>query len=282
LFWVLIVTNLVGILGDTHGQQRWTRFALWNYAEQGIDTVYQVGDFGFWRSNSGKSDPFSLFVNDNAKALGIRVVVVPGNHEDYDLIDAVPVSDDGWQHYMSNIDIAPRGHRWTHNNVSFVALGGAPSVDRKSRLSQERSKLKLWWAQEAITEEDVARTIEGGYADVMLAHDAPFVKQIQERIARNPFGFDREDLKYAYDGRLLMDKAFCHVKPKLFFHGHYHFPVDEAVLWGRGYADSRVIGLDRDGTAEAIGYLNLDTLEPSLIKHSDFAVALQRYQKSKF
>ena len=273
------MSSLVGILGDTHGQQRWTGFALWTYAQHGIDTVYQVGDFGFRKSNSGKSDPFSLFVNDKAKTLGIRLVVIPGNHEDYDVIDSVPVSDDGWQHYMSNIDIAPRGHRWTQEGVSFVALGGAPSVDRMWRLSQQRPKMKLWWHQEAITEEDVEKTIAGGHADIMLAHDAPFVQQIQKAIGHNPHGFAREDIEYAYEGRKLIDKAFSGVRPKVFIHGHYHFNVDETVNWPNG--ESRVFGLDRDGTAGAIGFLDLSTLDVTLIRVTDFAIGINKYQRSR-
>ena len=271
---------IVGILGDTHGQQRWTGFALWTYAQHGIDTVYQVGDFGFGKSNSGKSDPFSKFVNDKANTLGIRLVVIPGNHEDYDVIDSVPVSDDGWQHYMSNIDIAPRGHRWTQEGVSFVALGGAPSVDRMWRLSQQRPKLKLWWHQEAITEEDVERTVAGGHADVMLAHDAPFVQQIQKVIGSNPHGFPRKDIEYAYEGRKLIDRAFAGVKPKVFVHGHYHFNVDETVNWPDG--ESRVFGLNRDGQAGAIGFLDLETLGIGVIDSSEFAININKYQKVRF
>lgn len=267
---------IVGILGDTHGQQRWTRFALWAYKELGVDVVYQVGDFGFGKSNSGKTDPFSAFVNDNAKKFGVHVVVVPGNHEDYDIIDSVPVDSDGWQHYMDAIDIAPRGHRWTQNGVSFVALGGAPSVDRQYRLSVQRPNMKLWWEQEAITQADVDKTVAGGYADVMLAHDAPFVEQIQKVIGGNPHGFAEQDIHYAYEGRKLIDSAFVGVKPKLFVHGHYHFPVDETVQWDDG-SKSRVFGLDRDGTPGAIGFLDLDTLEATTLSKSKLDVMINTY-----
>lgn len=64
-----------------------------------------------------------------------------------------------------HVTLLPRSHRWEMGGRSFVALGGAPSVNR----------LKLtegidWWPSEVIQEEHVEATIAGGHAEVMLAH----------------------------------------------------------------------------------------------------------------
>jgi len=45
---------------------------------------------------------------------------------------------------------------------------GGPSVDL-----DVRSRHTDWWPEEMITDEDVAAVVGGGYADVMLADDAP-------------------------------------------------------------------------------------------------------------
>lgn len=59
-------------------------------------------------------------------------------------------------------------HRWELGGRSFVALGGAPSVNR--HLLTEGVD---WWPSEVIGEAHVQSTVAGGAADVMLTHDSP-------------------------------------------------------------------------------------------------------------
>ncbi len=246
----------VGLLGDVHGNSHWLSYALNKFNREGISTVYQLGDFGI-----GESHRDHLFLK-KAKTLlehyGITLFVVPGNHENWALINDIPVDQDGWKTLRENIYVAPRGLRWTDHGVSFVALGGAPSVDRtwreKQQSVQTHAKPWLWWPEEAITPEDVAKVAEGGYADVFLAHDAPYAKTIDARIQHNPGGFEHRDLIYAAEGRKLVNQAFEAVKPKIFAHGHYHFLVNEIV------GGSHVLGLSCDNNNYSLGSIDLSTL----------------------
>jgi len=242
----------IGLLGDTHGKTAWVLFALDLFAERGITTIAQVGDFGVWPDG----DRFLKAVNLRLIKNGQELFVVPGNHESYDIIASVAVAEDGWQHLRSNILLAPRGHRWEWGGASFVALGGAPSVDRWARVSGPRGRnSKSWWAEEAITPDDVAKVVAGGYADVMLCHDAPHgVLTINANIAGNPHGFKQQDLEYAYEGRTLMTEAFTGVAPKVFVHGHYHFLVDEQV------DNTHILGLNCDYQNFSLGALDTETL----------------------
>jgi predicted phosphodiesterase len=243
----------IGLLGDTHGATTWTEKALRTFAERGITQVYQVGDFGFDRKAV-----FERKIAKLAEELGILLTVIPGNHEDYDYINSRKVEEDGWAYSMYGVRIAPRGHRWELEGRTFVALGGAPSVDRSYRLSLPK-KFQFWWAEEAITDEDVKRTADGGHAEVMLAHDAPSVGPIMNMVIQNPHGFLKSDTDYATVGRLKMDDAVAAVKPKVFVHGHYHIPVQTWLQHEDGDT-TFVLGLTRDTKNYSLAEMDLDDL----------------------
>jgi hypothetical protein len=277
----------IGVLGDLHGRDGWlTRTAIPFYKANGISKIVQVGDFGIWPGGSGHS--FAKRVNAELEAADMTIYVTPGNHDDYDQINDVPVQENGWQYYRDRILLAPRGHRWEWEGRSFVSLGGAPSVDRTWRLEDmgiggingyvenpEDAELprrgKSWWPEEMITREDVDRTVAGGYADIMIGHDAPIIEGIDSRISGNPHGFNPRDLHYAAQGRALMHEAAAGVMPKLFFAGHYHFFVDEVKTWyetdtgyvsgGAELGETRVIVWDTDYTHRSVGWVDLDTLD---------------------
>lgn len=249
----------IGIVGDTHSLYPAMELACKLFAEEGITEILQVGDFGFWPGSPGEN-----FLSRTRRALekhGQTLYVTPGNHEDYRQIAKFPLREDGWQvARKDSILVAPRGHRWEWEGRSFVSLGGAPSVDRAFRLQKQRmTGFPLWWKEEEVTEEDVAKTVEGGYADIMVAHDAPFgVPTIERKIAHNPNGFLEEDLAYALVGRERMLKAVSGVKPKVYFHGHYHFPVRD-LLPVDGH-NVEIYGMTCDGMYGTYGSLDLETL----------------------
>ena len=264
---------IVGLLGDTHANKNWIRFALWKFHKEGITTVLQVGDFGIYQDES--SLRYLKLANKLAEEFGITIHVVPGNHEDWRYINktiAEKTLDSGWAQLRSNILLAPRGHRWEWDGVSFVGLGGAPSVDRGWRKRADarhpNAKNPLWDPNEAITLEDVYNTIQGGHAEVMVGHDAPNgVATISHGIKGNPHGFETADLLYAADGRELMTQAFRGVSPKTFLHGHYHFLVNEMIvrpgledeLFDDRGAWTHVLGLGCDGMVNSLGQYDTET-----------------------
>ncbi len=266
--------TLVGVLGDTHGNTAAIRFMLWSMHKLGIQKVIHVGDFGIYTDNGGMK--FASKANQYAQEFGITLIVVPGNHENWRVINEM-VGDDreNLAAYRSNIFIAPRGYRWDWNGMSFLALGGAPSVDRTIRISWELSRKpgnvnKYWYGEEQITQEDVDYTVAGGYADVMIGHDAPHGIQGIERVIRgNPHGFKQVDLLYAEEGRLLMTEAFRGVAPEFFFHGHYHTPVNENIRrpGGEDGEITHVIGLDCEFNNYSMATIDTETRTATNIDH---------------
>lgn len=272
----------VGVLGDVHADYGWMAFALWKMNLEGINKVLQVGDMGIGRTNYN-----AKFLDRTSKLAvrhGVTLYVVPGNHEDWDQINGL-VGDNRteWAELRPNIMVAPRGMRWTWGSSSFVALGGAPSVDRGWRQEHDEgvldTKYHSWFPGEMITQEDVEYVVAGGYADVMVGHDAPQnVTQIDGRIAHNPLGFRAADLVYAADGRFLYNEAFRGVNPLVILHGHYHFKVDEMIRNAAGEF-TNVMGYHCNGNNFSMGHY--DTEEKKAY-HWDILGDVKKYNASGY
>lgn len=254
----------VGLLGDTHGNANVILASLKRFQSQGIDQIFQLGDFGFWPGKHGSA--YLAFVNTQLGKYGVTMYVTPGNHDDYTQINSWHVFEDGWMRARQHVLVAPRGHRWEIDGRTFVSLGGAPSVDRDYRIrTQRRTSYPIWWKEEDITREDMDKTTAGGHADIMLAHDAPFgVPMIESGISGNPYNFTETDLRYGYEGRKKMEEVVDLVRPTFFFHGHYHFKVHQNIeIFNENTGVNDVVqvrGLTADGALFSEGILDLESM----------------------
>lgn len=240
----------LGVAGDWHGNGTWALRCVRALADAGVHEVFHLGDFGIWPGSRGRD--YLLDISRALESHAMTLFVTPGNHEDYDQIEELPSMDLG--HDIGNVQwitdrvaVLPRGHRWERNGWSFVSLGGAPSIDRWIR----RAGLD-WWEAEAITDEDVARVVANGKADVMFAHDAPDspygTAAVASILGNNPLGWPARALRYADEGRHRMTAAFQGVQPRVFMHGHYHVK-DEIRINEFGHT-TRVVALDCDGSPD--------------------------------
>jgi hypothetical protein len=248
---------IIGLAGDWHGNTLWAQNVLSSMKAFGVTHVEQLGDFGVWPGVSGQR--YLDAVQGAARRAGITVYVTEGNHEDYDQINAMPIGDDGLRRWEGrpNIALRTRGMRWELGGRSFVSLGGAPSID-----FQHRQEGSSWWRAEMITEAQAYAVAEAGYADIMLAHDAPDggTQRVQE-IIDSPDAdryWSRAGLNYAKQGRTLMNLAFYGVKPALFAHGHFHVWDDTGPAEDGG---TRFLSLNADGFAGAACLLDLETMK---------------------
>ncbi len=281
----------IGLLGDTHMNLAWVKFALKAFKHLGVDAVLQVGDFGLYWDRRGRE--FLETVSGYAKnKYGITLYVIPGNHENWRYINETVGSASDWVEFAPNVMVAPRVHRWEWGGTSFVSLSGAPSVERtwrESRDAMRRAKVgadgpdtdAFWYPEEAVTAKNVEDVIRGGYADVMVGHDAPSgILGIERVIKGNPHGFQPHDLHYAALGRALTTQAFEGVAPRFYIHGHYHVAVNEKIPRpGLPDAETHVIGLNRDTMNYSLGLLHTKayhgTEEATLINHK---ALLQAYR----
>lgn len=203
----------------------------------------------------------------------MRMLVAPGNHEDYDLIGSIGPDETGWLPYRSRILLAQRGHRVTIEGVDFVFLGGAGSVDRGWRQREDGRAAavlgeyawlrpgKSWWPQEAITDDDVTAAASGGHAAVMITHEAPYpVPKIEDGLIVGQF--DIHDVMDAHQVRLKLTKAVDGVRPDLLIHGHHHRRIDDVYVTPDGH-EVRVAGMAQNSMVDSIGVLSLPDLSVS-------------------
>lgn len=247
--------------GDTHGDRNQVRWLLEKAQKADAAGVFVLGDFGVW--DHGDAGAFTNGVAVDAKRAGMKVWFLPGNHENYDILDELektrPRNEDGFVQYGEGLDTllySPRGHRWTWEGVDFLSLGGAYSVDKGWRIVEDEKNLGLiaeklerdhkltskqkyllktghglWWPQEEITEEEAGAAADGPEVDVMLAHDKPMDAEL---------AWNRKDFPETHPNQQKLQKVVDAAKPTSYLHGHFHYAYQDHLM----RSDTQVFGLD--------------------------------------
>lgn len=249
------------VAGCWHGRAPWARSVIARLPkllpDESPRIVVHTGDFGIWPGGEAFVDSINRALCD----VDARLWFVDGNHEYHPKLhrlrtspgctDPVPVG--------SAITWLPRGHRWDWHGTSWLALGGAVSVDRA-----HRTEGVSWWPQEEITDADIARVVAGGHADVMVTHDAPST-------VRLPLGppdpsWSLADLARADRHRERLQQVVDVVMPSVIVHGHYHLAHESVTPMH--YGPVEVLGLDREGSGGTgnFGVLDVRDLPTAVIR----------------
>lgn len=226
----------IAFAGDWHQNTDYAEHAIAHAREQDANVVLHLGDFGY-----NFTRPFLDGVTQALRAVGLSLLFVDGNHENFTRLYRYPVGPDGLRQLTDRIRHLPRGFRWQWAGVRFLALGGAHSVDRPYRQAGVS-----WWKEEAISDADVARVAEGGLADVLVSHDCPagvVIPGIDDRTSPPPF--PPLEIIRANEHRQILRSAIDPVRPSTVWHGHYHVSYDATT--DLGWGPVVVHGLDCDG-----------------------------------
>jgi calcineurin-like phosphoesterase family protein len=242
------------LLGDTHGNDRFFKLACHTAIEQGCDTVFQLGDFGYWE-HYPQGVQYLEYCSAVLSVLNLRCIFLDGNHENHPLLWAKygpaarehTVSPEGFWRVRERLHYAPRGHRWSWEGIRFLALGGAYSIDEKMRTPG-----KSWWATELITDREVEVASAGGKVDVMLSHDAPWgvsIPSLERAIERH----GAEVYPLSRQNREQVSRVVDVVQPHWLIHGHYHDRYTDH------YQSTGIVGLGADFNPLEEAVLVLDT-----------------------
>lgn len=236
--------------GDWHGNGAWAQKCIHHARKQHCDVIVHAGDFGWWRDDILDTHNYLRHVQRQLVACGITLYWVDGNHEDHDKIqewldatDGQPWSDKRYP----NIVHLPRGFRWQWWGQTWLAMGGAHSVDRL-----QRTPGKSWWDGEHITEAQIDRAIMGGPADVMVCHDCPDGVQIpgihaDEKLNAEQSFWPLSEIIASNVNRMKLRRVCDIARPKVLWHGHYHVRYDNLLRYGDGEA-TLILGLADDGS----------------------------------
>lgn len=225
------------VAGDLHGNTfaavHLIKMAAKLLKDEENPLILQLGDFGIWPGPTGASYIYRL-----EQACGennVNIWFADGNHEDFTQISHF----DPWQSRYRWITHLPRGWRWQWHGRSWLALGGAVSLDRAIR-----TEGRDWWPEEEITEEQAAAVVADGQAHVLVSHDCP--SSVLHTFPPPPSFWDLRDIARSDAHRERLQGVVSAVRPGWLMHGHLHFKYEREVNFGWG--TTRVTGLDMDGT----------------------------------
>ncbi|WP_104090888.1 metallophosphoesterase [Cryobacterium sp. N19] len=244
----------VAVAGDWHGNISWVQTIIPAIARTAPDvrTILHVGDFGIWPERSGKGFPAS--VDFWCKNAGIeRLLVTPGNHEDWDRLDGWFAGAPGQPVQISDVVwVLPRALRFSLGGATYMSFGGAASVDYELR-----EPGKEWWLTEIPTDDDVAAAIAGGPVDVLITHETVNggTAATERALRTNPMRWSAEALTYSALSRARVTLVWEAVKPQVLVHGHMHTADQLTLPDGR-----RIYSLGCDNQAGNVGLLDLATL----------------------
>lgn len=240
--------DLVAVAGDWHGDTEHAVRTIRDAAAAGASVILQLGDFGLWH---WRTSPYLDTLQGICALLGVEVWFLDGNHEDHVLVAALNL--DGTDPYpiRSNVLYLPRGHRWTWHGHTWLAVGGAVSVDR-ALLNEGWD----WWPEEELTDRQATAIAAAGPVDVLLSHDCPAAVPV----TFPPWlpGWALADSARADAHRARLQRVVDATQPKRIFHGHLHMAFRKVVDMGWGQPE--VICLDRN-RGRGLHWLLLDTAQ---------------------
>ena len=215
-----------------------------------ISTVVQLGDLG----DPTGGDWLTLFLDAldaSCDQYGVTVLFLDGNHEYFPGLASIPVDPrTGMRQVRPHVYHLPRGIRWRWHDTTWMALGGAYSIDRL-----DRKEGVSWWPAEQLTADDVRRAVAPGPVDVLLCHDAPSGAPVP---GLSPTGFPAAQLAAAERHRDLVAAVVDATHPALLFHGHFH------IRYSGLRGNTTIIGLADDSAPlnENVLVLNLTGNRP--------------------
>ena len=256
---------IIGLVGDLEGDRDWAVRVIRSLGERGVEVACQLGDLRFGMGPD--PDGYLAAIESACAEVGLRLLGIGGNHEHWARLDelwADPAHQDGTGRLLpldvsDHVSLLPRGHRWELDGRSFVALGGAPSVNRLLL-----TEGVTWWPSEVITDEHLDLTLAGGQADVMLVHDSaapPWcTAPVREIVESNPMDWPEVILAEADEGMAQVTRALLGVRPRLVAHGHFHVAGEAVVRLPEAEHDTTIWSLAANGDPANVRLLDLATL----------------------
>lgn len=219
-------------LGDIHGNFNLIKYYITTYDIRDANLI-QLGDFGVGFKPFHYENEALKFINEKLVENNIFLYAVRGNHDFKPYFDKDPFE-------LSNIKLVPDYTVLNLGGLNHLFLGGAVSVDRMYRYTQnqlngnfiDKTGKESWWEDELFVL-DIDKLNDMRDIDVVVTHTCPDYCTPDNS---NGFGYFVDDIiKSTGDEKLKSDllnerrcvtEAFFHLKKnndiKLHLYGHYH------------------------------------------------------------
>jgi hypothetical protein len=215
--------------GDTHGEIDSQKLELAFFPEQASltknDVLVQLGDFGWiiypFGENQKQEDALDELAGKN-----FTLAVVPGNHENFDIIFQLPIIEKwgGKVRVLSrktgNIFLLERGEIYIINGKSCFVFGGALSIDKDTRILGYD-----YWEQEIPTWQEFNYGMDSldkvnWNVDYVFTHTCP-INIISEIIHKTVY----TEGKYKDQVSVYLYQIYKNLKFKEWYFGHFHTDV---------------------------------------------------------
>lgn len=243
----------VAFAGDWHADTGFARQVMASLPDH-VEVLVHTGDFAgdLWL------DEVLDEYQELAELVGVRLMFIDGNHENFGRLYATPVDDRlGVRVVRPAVWHLPRGFRWEWSGLTFLALGGATSMSKDWRTPGVD-----WWPDEAITDQDVELAVSGGRADVIVCHDTPPGHEPAGIHLSNEFPQERNDA--ADRNRDLIRQVVDAVRPRFMWHGHYHGRYEQIVGLGDSLLTINGLHCNESSYDQNIDVVDLAELSMSL------------------
>jgi len=239
-----VLTDPTGLIiaGDIHSDPRHLAYLYEVAVQTRCEAIVVVGDFGYvehYDQGAFLAVAEEGFRLTTEHGWPVELLWLDGNHENHPLLHEKygpnsPIheaSEEGFWKMREGVHYIPRATRWNWAGISFLALGGAYSIDKMHLLKLQRQDGgERWWPTEEITDDDVAKCLsDRSPVDVMLTHDKPRDVQVP---------WSRRDIPLALPNQDKIQRVVNALHPKLLVHGHLHIryqsKVDRTIVEGLG------------------------------------------------
>lgn len=153
------------LTGDCHADFR----KIYNFADRmelnENDYIIVLGDMGlFWRNDRKDAD---IFIRDFEERCNFNLYFIDGNHENFKILNSLPIDENGMGHISDHIKHLRRGCHYNIDGKDILSVGGADSVDKFRRVEG-----LSWWREEEITSKEI-EAIAADHYDYVLSHSCP-------------------------------------------------------------------------------------------------------------
>ena len=221
----------IGFVGDLHCDADGLEALLRRGRGLGITDWVLLGDLEYRPTH-----PASQALLDRLPAIveetGAQLRFIRGNHDEADVLSVL--ADDAKEpvEVAPGLELLPDGLVWELHGLRLLVAGGARTIDA--------SRGPEWSPNEAMSAATLARCMDAGEVDVVLAHDCPGEVPIARRHRRWRPGKDH---------RSKMSQLARSARPRWWISGHYHERLSALINLGQA-PRCRVEILDRSGTGD--------------------------------
>ena len=219
---------MIYLAGDTHGEFELYKVEDFLKKEASVrtlskeDYVIILGDVGVCWDGAAHDERVMQRLNE----LPVTVLWIDGNHENFDIIDSLPVTE--WhggkvQFIGEKIIHLMRGYVYEIEGKKFWAFGGGLSIDKMGR-----EEGVSWWRREMPSDEEYVRgkwnlLQQNNEVDYIITHTVP--RSVACKLVRRIYPGE-EELQY-YFQKIAGLATF-----KKWYFGHWHMDYESEKYVG--------------------------------------------------